>query len=287
MQKGKPLAEKTAQRKLEESKTIRNAIATAEETKFIRRADALSDKTGRDKRITMLNDLLGDCDQRIQELRDGEEAMIKLAGIYSGMQKKEKNWAAIGGFAEGLAGPAAGIMAASDAMQDNYEIRKYNEEMRQASMDILKGAFNGSNDRYKLEKERENIQKKIEEAKTKVSLTNPTAQQIWKHFRVGNTGVFKNKSGVLKCSVSLWQEDPFHLDVPKGVNMVVDGILEGDIWAEGKCVGSVVFPLPLYGIPCNTSSEVTVDGMCAKSMEYDGKYSLRLRAAPKLWIMEA
>lgn len=288
MRQGKPQAEKTAQRKLEESKTIRNAFATAEEIKFIRRADALSEKTGCEKRVVMLSDLLEDCDQRIQQLRDGEEAMIKLAGIYSGMQKKEKNWAAIGGFAEGLAGPAAGIMAASDAMQDNYEIRKYNEEMRQTSIDIVKGTYmNNITDRYKLEKERNNIQQQIEATKTKVSLTNPTAQQIWKHFSAGNARVVRSESGVLMCSVTLWPKGPLHLDVPKGVNMVIDGTLKGDIWAEGKFVGPVVFPLPLYGIPCNTSSEVTVDGMCAKSMEYNCDYSLKLRAEPKLWIMEA
>lgn len=288
MQKGKPLAEQTAQRKLEESKRVLPANATKEEEKFIRRADALSVKTGCNKRVTMLTDLLEDCDQRIKELHDGEEAMIQLATIYAGMQKKEKNWASIGGFAEGLAGPAAGIMAASDAMRDNYEIRKYNEEMRQTSVDIIKGAhMSNITDQYKLKKERGNIQQQIEAAKTKVSLTNPTAQQIWNHFSVGDARVFKNESGVLECSVSVRQEEPFHLDVPSGVNMVVDGTLKGDIWIEGMYVGSVNFPLPLYGIPCNTSSEVTFDGMCGKSMAYIGKYSLKLRAAQNLWIMEA
>lgn len=288
MRQGKPLAEKTAQRKLEESKRVLPANATKEEAKFIRRADALSVKTGCNKRVTMLTDLLEDCDQRLKELHDGEEAMLQLATIYAGMQKKEKNWASIGGFAEGLAGPAAGIMAASDAMRDNYEIRKYNEEMRQTSIDIIKGAhMSNITDQYKLKKERGNIQQQIEEAKTKVTLTNPTAQQIWNHFSVGDARVVKNESGVLECSVSVRQEEPFHLDVPNGVSMVVDGTLEGDIWIEGMYVGSVDFPLPLYGIPCNTSSEVTVDGMCGKSMEYIGKYSLKLRAAQNLWIMEA
>lgn len=288
MRQGKPLAEKTAQRKLEESKRVLPANATKEEAKFIRRADALSVKTSCNKRVTMLTDLLEDCDQRIKELHDGEEAMLQLATIYAGMQKKEKNWASIGGFAEGLAGPAAGIMAASDAMRDNYEIRKYNEEMRQTSIDIIKGAhMSNITDQYKLKKERGNIQQQIEEAKTKVTLTNPTAQQIWNHFSVGDARVVKNESGVLECSVSVRQEEPFHLDVPNGVNMVVDGTLEGDIWIEEMYVGSVDLPLPLYGIPCNTSSEVTVDGMCGKSMEYIGKYSLKLRAAQNLWIMEA
>lgn len=287
MRQGKPQVEKAAQAKLEESKKIRSANATAEEAKFIRRAGALSDKTGCDKRIAMLNDLLEDCDKRIQELRDGEEAMVRLGMIYAGMQKKEKNWAAIGGFAEGLAGPAAGIMAATDAMRDNNEIRRYNEEMRQASMDIMKGAFNSSSDRYKLEKEKGNIQKKIEEAKTKVSLTKPTAKEIWKHFRVIDLKVFKGKSGVLQCTVSLCQDDPFHLNVPEGVNMVVDGTLMCDIWMDGKYGGAAIFPLPLYGIPCNTSSMVTLDGMCGNSMEYDGQYKMEMKKEQNLWIMEA
>ena len=52
-------------------------------------------------------------------------------------------------------------------------------------------------------------------------------------------------------------------------------------------VGYVEFPLPIYGIPYKMTNEVVLDGMCAMSMEYDGRFSLRIDDDQNLWIMEA
>ena len=52
-------------------------------------------------------------------------------------------------------------------------------------------------------------------------------------------------------------------------------------------IGSVLIPLPLYGIPTNMREEVTLDAMSDRSVEYNGKYTVKLAESQNLWIMEA
>lgn len=69
--------------------------------------------------------------------------------------------------------------------------------------------------------------------------------------------------------------------------MVVDGTLSGEIRMGNRVVGSVWIPLPLYGIPTNMTEKVTLDAMCERCVEYDGRYTLKLAESQNLWIMEA
>ena len=69
--------------------------------------------------------------------------------------------------------------------------------------------------------------------------------------------------------------------------MVVDGTIRANVTMDGIDIGTVVFPLPLYGIPCEADAKVTLDGMCGWSTEFSGKYSLCFANTQNLWIMEA
>ena len=286
---GKPQAELTAKRQLAEKKQVHFAKACPYEATFIERASAVSNLIGCEKRVKMLTDLLHDCDQKIEDLKAGEEAMMKLAMVYAGSQKKESDWAILGGAANGIAGPAASAAVIWDTMKKNGEIAKYNEGMRKASADVLSGTLTVAGDRYKVEKERENVKQRLEEAKEKVSLSKPDAKEILQSFNVDTKygHVIKKDSGVLKCTLDIKLKEPLVLDVPEGLNMVVDGTVRAKVMMEDICVGDVDFPLPIYGIPCDMTKSVTLDGMCARSMEYNGKYTLELAEEQNLWVMEA
>lgn len=286
---GKPLAELTAKKELAQKKQVRFAKAYPYEATFIKRATAVSRLTGNEKRVKMLTDLLNDCDDRIQKLRDGEEAMKQLAMVYAGAQKKESDWAILGGAANGIAGPVASAAVIWDTMKKNGAIAQYNEGMRQASADVLSGTFAVADDRYKVEKERENVKQRLDEAKGKVSLSKPDTKEIFESFRVDTQygKVTKNDSGTLECALDIQLKKPLVLDVPEGLNMVVDGTIKAKVMMEEIYVGDVDFPLPIYGIPCDMTKSVTLDGMCDRSMEYDGKYTLELAEEQNLWVMEA
>lgn len=286
---GKSQAELTVRKQLAEKKRVRLAKAYPYEATFVERASAVSNLTGCEKRVKMLTDLLHDCDQKIEDLKAGEKAMEQLAMVYAGAQKKESDWAILGGAANGIAGPVASAAVIWDTMKKNGEIAKYNEGMRKASADVLSGTLTISGNRYKVEKERENVKQRLEEAKGKVSLSKPDAKGIFESFYVDAQygKVTKNESGVLECALNIQLKKPLALDVPEGLNMVVDGTIKAKVMMEDIYVGDVDFPLPIYGIPCDMTKSVTLDGMCNRSMEYDGKYTLELAEGQNLWVMEA
>ena len=288
LETGKSQAEQTAKKKLEESKRVREADADSYEAIFMHRSSAVAGLTGCQKRVQMLTDLISDYGEEIQKLKDGEEAMKQLAMIYTSAQKKESDWAILGGAANGIAGPVASAAVIWDTMKKNGEIAKYNEGMRKASMDVLSGTISVAGNRIKAEEERENIKIRQEEAKSKITLSEPDSNEIWNNIHIGqNYSVKRYDSGVLHVSISLGFLRSFALNVPQGVHMVVDGTIRANVTMDGIDIGTVVFPLPLYGIPCEADAKVTLDGMCGWSTEFQGKYSLRFSDQQNLWIMEA
>lgn len=288
LETGKSQAEQTAKKKLEESKRVREADADSYEAIFMHRSSAVAALTGCQKRVQMLTDLISDYDEEIQKLKDGEEAMKQLAMIYTGAQKKESDWAILGGAANGIAGPVASAAVIWDTMKKNGEIAKYNEGMRKASMDVLSGTVSVAGNRIKAEEEQDNVKVRLEEAREKITLSKPDANEIWNNIHIGqNYSVKRYDSGVLHVSISLGFLRSFALNVPQGVHMVVDGTIRANVTMDGIDIGTAEFPLPLYGIPCEADAMVTLDGMCGWSTEFQGKYSLHFADQQNLWIMEA
>lgn len=285
--KGEKLFREANERKITEQKQPRNIKPNKNEETFINRSSKLFHLYGRDKRTQMLTNLIQDYDDKIQGLKDGEKALIQLGMIYADQQQKESDWAIVGGIAEGIAGPAAGLAAAANTMASNTKIREHNAAMRRASMDIMSGIPELSGDRYKLEKEREHIRQQLRAAESKVVLAEPSKNEIWKNTKAGKSAVKKNESGVLTVTLPITIKEPFVLDIPDGVSMVVDGTIKGEVWFEDKLVGDVHFPLPLSGIPTNMTEEVALDGMCGRSVEFDGEYTVKIADDQNLWIMEA
>lgn len=292
-EKGKALAEESAvrakeaeKRKIIAQKQPRNATPTEEQRTFIHRATELWNLYGYDKQVRILTILAGDYDTKIKDLREGQIAMAKAAALIGNIQEKERDWSIVGGIVDGFAGPVAGVVAAANVVAKNQEIRERNAHMRKTSADIMSGIPTLSGDIITLERELEKIKKKLDEVKCKVVLTKPIADEIWENISVGKTTVKKNASGVLSIAVPISLKKPFVLDVPDNIQMVVDGVLKAEVWFEDTCVGTVYFPLPVYGIPCNMTEPYTLDGMCGRFVEYNGEYTVKFADTQNLWIME-
>ena len=258
---GEYQAKETKERILFAQKQPRDAQPNDPEKNFIQRASELAILSGSAKRVKMLSNLDGDYFSEIVRKINGEQALRQLGMIYAGQQQKESSWAIVGGIAEGIAGPAAGIMAAANTMENNRKIQAYNASVRKASMDIMSGIPNVAGDRIKLEGEREKVKEALKSVETKVVLSQPTGKEIWQNIEVGKATVKKNPSGVLAVSMPISLKEPFVLDVPNDVCMVVDGVLKAEVWFEDKRVDSVFFPLPMYGIPTNMIAEIILDVM--------------------------
>lgn len=287
LDEGSKLAGEADVRLLAAQKTPRSASPSNGEKTFIRRADSVSRLKGNQKRVKMLSDLIQDFSQQIEAIKQGEEAMKTLGMIYMQQQKKEGDWAIAGGIADGLAGPVAGFMAASQVIENNREIQRHNEAMRNTSREILSGVVKTSQNRYAIESQKEQAEERYKEAKEKISLSTPDSAEIWNHIQVGSYQIKKAESGVLHIALPVHIETPFVLDVPANVKTVVDGTLKAEVRFEDKLIGTVNFPLPLYGIPANMTAEVTLDGMLDRSVEFNGEYTLKMLDSHNLWIMEA
>lgn len=267
-------------------KRPRKATPNMVEKTFIEKSKQVARLSGCDKRIFMLTNLVEDYSAQIHSLEEGEKALRQLGMIYADQQKKESDWAIIGGIAEGIAGPAAGIMAAAETMANNAKIREHNAAMRRASMEVMSGLPSLVGSVSQLEDEKKMVIQKLEEAKIKITLPEPTAEEIWKNIQVGTATVEKNESGVLSVGLPITLKEAFVVEVPKGVRTVVDGTIKGQVWFEDKLVGDVIFPLPLYGIPSSMCTEIILDGMCERSVEFDGQYTVKIAEKQNLWIMD-
>lgn len=287
LKEGEQLVNAANERALLEQKKPQDATPNDEEKTFLVRAKELQSLSGSDKRVKMLTNLISDYDKKITAMCEGEEALKKLGMIYAQQQQKESDWAIIGGIASGIAGPAAGLAAASSVMANNQKIQQHNAAMRQTSMNIMSGIPSLAGDRYQLEEELSKVSNLLHEAKNKVVLSKPDSDEIWKNLSIGTPKVSKNESGVLAVTLPVSIKTPFVLDVPKEVSMVVDGVIRADVFFEDQLVDHVILPLPLYGIPSNMTAEVTLDGMCGRCVEFDGKYTVEISANQNLWVMEA
>lgn len=284
---GRTSAKARENARLEAAKTPRNASPNADEKRFLQRTAEVSRLTSNQKRLKMLQNLENDCQTRIKEIEEGQEALRQLGRIYVGAQKKEASWGLSGGIAEGIAGPAAGLIAASKTIENNWEIQRYNQSMREASSSAFMGSFSLEKDLNKLKSELYEIWNKTREAENKVTLQNPAADEIFGNLKIGSAKIEKSKTGVLHIELPVSVKAPFELSAPKKTVMVVDGTLSGEIRMGNRVVGSVWIPLPLYGIPTNMTEKVTLDAMCERCVEYDGRYTLKLAESQNLWIMEA
>lgn len=287
LNKGQRLAQKAKEREILAQKQPQNANPNEQEMTFIKRASELVSLSGCNKRVKMLSNLLDDYDRQIQAMCEREEALKSMSHFYLSQQQKEPSWAIMGGIAEGIAGPAAGIMAASETIANNTKIREHNAAMQQASKSALGGTIDLSFQKRDLEEKRAHIYQQLEKAREKIILSKPTKEEIWKNINMGKATVVKAPSGVLHVSMPISLKAAFELDAPDNVKLCVDGVICAEVWFDDTLVDSVYFPLPLHGIPHKRTWEITLEGMCNKSVEYNGEYTIRIADRQNLWVMEA
>ena len=73
--------------------------------------------------------------------------------------------------------------------------------------------------------------------------------------------------------------------IPEEVRTAIDGTLTGIITANGTTVGSVILPLPLYGVECSSSIATTAETICEWYIKSDSTYEVTF-TPNKLWVME-
>lgn len=210
--------------------------------------------------------------ERLRELREGAEAMRRLSTMMneSVYQEKPKNWAVLGGIADGIAGPGAGVATAMQAQRDNVGIEARNaarrEQMAASTAAMYSNSFNADR----------------QAAAVQESLSRPIGLQ---YSPTGaEAGIFRKLSvsaefdyteaGSLIISAKAKCGEKLTLG---GKPAQIEGSLYARVYLDDTLVGDAYFPLkPL------ADKEQTFKGICPFVNKKD---NYRVEILPyKLWL---
>jgi len=294
LKKGKECKEKTEKLKKEneiqkilEQKEIREVKPNEENAKIIKHYTEIASLRGTQKREKML---LFDYEKNkinLEELKKKKASIDKYGEhLYWKSQHNDVDWALLGGIAEGIAGPAAGVAVALDTMSQNAKKEEENRMLRYSAVEVTLSGTEIEYDIERTEKRLDKMKENIETSKRKVVLSKPEGKEIAKYISIEKTNFDRIDDGVLKITANVFLKNPLDLDVPKSTKMVVDGTISGKVFYEGNFVDNVKLVLSIYGITNASKQVATITGYCTKSAEYPGEYTLEITDMTNLWVME-
>jgi len=283
----KQLAEAEKQKRDEWNRTPHKASPNEEQCALFALACGTKDLYGIQKRKYLLENSVRSIEEQIRRQKEAKEAMRQVGVLLSSSaaQKPKSDWAMLGGIAEGIAGPAAGIAAAADAMRKNAETEEWNRQNRQAvdriTMDIYSRANEVNATITEMETAKRLLSKELAALSEKVVLSGIDTGTLWNHLEIRTDRVVKSETNVLVLTTTL--KNNYIPDVPEEVQMTVDGVLKATVYRKDTVVGTAIVPLPLYGAECQ--SAVSFDSLCEDYMEGNKSYHVCYEPIA-LWLME-
>lgn len=215
----------------------------------------------------------------IQALRRESDRIIDKAAGRSVTLEKESNWAAWGGFADGIAGPGAGLAMAMDVQQKNAQIRKRNSELLQTAMSYY--AF-VANDAAKLTRQAD-FEAEIRDSLDEKLLDDKTdPKDIFKQLKIYEEKITVSETGAFCVTAKVGLQN---LDGPKiygDVKARIDGTILARVYEDDKLVGTATLVLPKLGV---WFAREPVIGICLGGSHPEKKQRIEFEAG-NLWMIE-
>ena len=259
-----------------------------EQTEYQGVAHSVKMLYGVNKRNAMLDDLINKLKGKIRKYEEGREAMLKVGILMASSvtQESKKDWATLGGIADGLAGPGAGFAVASAAMRENEAIEERNRRARESGSKMLLDMYSHANSLNGEISDMKRALSKLEgyrkATESKVVMSEYSTEEIYKKLYVKSRTVRRSDGG--KCSeLELVVKNNFVADIPDGVAVAVDGTIDAEIFFGRTLVDRICVPLPLFGIRQGESEKLLA--YSSKYVKADGEYTVKLHPN-KLWIVE-
>ena len=281
-------AEKELQKKAEEKKryesTPKAFPLSQAERKLLNGLSVLFKSFGLEKRKIMLKNEIAAIEATINSKQ--QEIAGKEPTSYSNPYK-EKDWATWGGIANGIAGPAAGLMTAMQVQQDNQRAREANAAYNQ--MVTMLNTMKEEN-RKRLYQECQELQKtkdaltlELEKLSTKIVFDRPDCKALSAGIKLSKVDFQKNESGTLSIqahiSVAVPQEQ---MEIS---SCVVDGVLHAQVYQKKTLIDDVYFAFPRKGLAPN-QKPTELYSLCQRALPVDAAYTLQLCDDHNLWLME-
>lgn len=282
----------TAKKKAAEEEKLRKITPQeaklTDEMKEIRNLHfALRNELYAAKRKLHLEILIGSIEKKIQSYKKAFDNTLTVAAAMSSSAKQtpKNDWAVIGGFVQGIAGPAAGAIAASQAIAENEKIEYENRQNKSA---VEKRAFSmakSASDGYIHKKgELEKIQKPYKDALEKLPLKlffeEYDKNELFNSLKISGSVSKPNNESV---TVTIDIFNGYNPEI-KNYTVVMDGIIKTKLYCEDIFVDEFFIALPANGIAYNEKAVI---------IQYPKKYMIgenrkyRFEFSPhSLWLME-
>lgn len=205
-----------------------------------------------------------------EKYQEGIEAIRQLGLIMqqSVYQERKNDWAVLGGIAEGIAGPAAGIATAVNAINENARIEAENTARREWG--TKQNAFYQE---LAMQAERERPEdismEKLQRKYMAIFSWAPTT--LFSLLTLSNKRIEKDpKTGAVTVSLSWQQIDR---------SICIDGALRAKIYTNfGQCAGCAYLVLPKEG---TVGFKGTLSGICTRPKP--GTYCMVVVEPVDLW----
>lgn len=235
-----------------------------------------SSYTEREKKIAMLTKEYNEAARNLRATNDA------ISMTLTPPLEEEHDWAVMGGLADGLAGPGAGIATAVNAQIENAQIRARNSQLLHETADIRgQMILAGAKQRNPLQASCSELIDRINATKTKlIGKDSPEACLKALHFENTKIAVSKTGTCTVDAKVGLKRSEYY---IFGDVKATIDGTIQGEIYDGNEKIGTANLVLPLDGIP--DASMVTIKGMCLFCGQPGKKYTVKFNAE-NLWAME-
>lgn len=205
-----------------------------------------------------------------REYQEGVAAIRRLGIMVqqSVYQEKESDWAVLGGIADGMAGPAAGIVTAANAIQDNARVKAENAARR--AWGVEQNAF--YQDLASQAEQKSPIALSMEELQRKyAAILSWAPSTLFSLVSLSDTKVEVDaQTGAVTVSTSWSQKDK---------SICIDGSFRAKIYtSDGKCAGCAYLILPKVG---TAGFKGRLSGICAYPKPSDS-YTVKVEPA-NLW----
>lgn len=253
-----------------------NAEMRTNESKLCAALNEFADYTGQGKKNAMLSKEYNEATRRLRATNDAISMTIAPP------LEQEHDWAVMGGLANGLAGPGAGIATAVNAQIENAQIRARNSQLLHETADIRgQMIVAGAKQKDALQARCSELNALINAAKTKlIGKDSPEACLKALHFENTEVAVSKTGTCTVDAKVGLKRSEYY---IFGDVKATIDGTIQGEIYDGNEKIGTANLVLPLDGIP--DANMVPIKGMCLFCGQPGKKYTVKFNA-DNLWAME-
>ena len=231
---------------------------------------------GQEKKIAILTKEYNETARSLQGTKDA--ISVTLAPPL----EKEHDWAVMGGLANGLAGPGAGIATAVNAQIENAQIRARNSQLLQETADIRGRMLVAiAEQKDALQTKCSELDALINATKTKlIGKDSPEACLKALHFENTKIAVSKTGTCTVDAKVGLKRSEYY---IFGDVKATIDGTIQGEIYDGSEKIGTANLVLPLDGIP--DANMIEIKGICLFCGQPGKKYTVKFNA-DNLWAME-